>query len=138
MTTAQVTIQLYTAEGRQWATVTVEGQDDPHLVLAEAVKALGAELAHLYAAGTHGGPPMDLDNSETITLATTPGPVSVSNLLGMSDTLPHEMRPPIEEVETPPVAASPRVRDSSMSLSKAGKPRADRNHCADSTCRSRI
>jgi hypothetical protein len=89
MTTATVTIQLYTAEGRQWATVTLESPDDPHLVLAEAVRALGAELARLYAGGTPGGTPLDLGSSDSFSLTTTPVPVSIGNLLGLSDSLPH-------------------------------------------------
>ncbi len=34
MISSTVTIQLYPAEGRQWATVAVEGADDPTLALA--------------------------------------------------------------------------------------------------------
>ena len=72
MIASTVTIQLYPAEGRQWATVTVEGSDDPRLVLAEAIKALGAEISRVYFENTPGGVPLNLGSLEAM-----PTPVSI-------------------------------------------------------------
>ncbi len=85
MTTSTITIQLYTAEGKQWGLVTLESSDEPALTLAEGVKAMGAEIARLYLGGVPGGAPLDLGSLEAVDFAAALSPVSVSSLLGRGD-----------------------------------------------------
>src|SRR6185295_6223027 len=107
MISSTVTIQLYPAEGRQWAAVAVEGSDDPHLALAEAVKALGTEISRFYINGTPPGTPLDLGSLEASGASAGVNPVSVSNLLGLSDAMPWESHPMAEDMlDLPPVEIS--------------------------------
>src|SRR5512134_1320354 len=120
MISSTVTIQLYPAEGRQWATVVVEAADDPTLALAEAVKALGTEIARFYNTAAPPGAPLDLGSVEPLNMAAPVSPVSVSNLLGLSETLPWEIQPGGEAVlDVPPVEISASDRQEQYELAKA-------------------
>jgi uncharacterized protein YjbI with pentapeptide repeats len=122
MISSTVTIQLYPAEGRQWATVIVEGSDDPNLTLAEAVKALGAELSRFYITGAPPGAPLDLGSLESSTSTQVANPVSVSSLLGLSDGMPWEAHPVAEDIlDLPPVEVSAGDRQQQYELAKTWK-----------------
>jgi hypothetical protein len=109
MTTSTIKIQLYQEDGRQWATITLDGPDEPTLALADAVKALGIEISRFHLQGTPGGIPLDLGRVEPVELPATVLPVSMANLLGMpDDSLAAE---PVAEVEPEaPPEASPSLR----------------------------
>jgi uncharacterized protein YjbI with pentapeptide repeats len=121
MISSKITIELFPAEGRQWASITLDGADDPHLVLAEAVKALGMEISRLYAHGASAGSPLDLGGLEALARSEGSGPVSVSNLLGISDTLPQDII--VDDVEPAPLQASPTERERAYELAREWKAR---------------
>ena len=88
MTTSTITIQLYQADGRQWATVDVDSPDDPALALTEAVQALGQEISRFYLEEKPSIEPLDIGMASMITVSPPvddPGPISVATLLGVSD-----------------------------------------------------
>ena len=60
MISSKITVDLFPAEGRQWATVVVDGMDDPTVVLAEAMKALAMEMLRRHTPGVAEGIPLDL------------------------------------------------------------------------------
>ena len=110
MISSKITIELYPAEGRQWAFVTLEGQDDPHLILAEGVKALATEISRLYAHGASEGIPLDLGALDVMGQPQELSPVSVGDLLSISDTIPHQDMV-TDDAQLSPVQAGPDERE---------------------------
>ena len=119
MISSKITIDLYPAEGRQWAVVAIDGSDDPHLTMAAAIKALAAEIARVYIQGASEGTPLDLGSLETLTAPQQP--VTVSGLLDTSEMLSDLV---VEQDYDPNYApeASADIRETQYNLAKNWKP----------------
>ncbi|MCB0211134.1 MAG: pentapeptide repeat-containing protein, partial [Anaerolineae bacterium] len=108
MISSTIKIDLFPAEGRQWAAVAIEGVDDPQVVLAEAISALATELLRWQRQGTSDNLPIDLGALELHPVsASQPQPISVGSLLGLTEEIIDNVEE--EAFDDPPEVNSPQA-----------------------------
>src|SRR5687767_639225 len=119
MISAKITIELFPAEGKQWALVSMEGTDEPTLILAETIKALAMEITRLQLEGPAEATPLNLGDLKQAEPSQEFRPLSVRNMLGMVGGAPEESSE--DEPELTHVEATPKVREEQFEAAKNWK-----------------
>ena len=119
MISAKITIELFPAEGKQWALVSLEGEDEPTLVLAETIKALAMELTRSQLEGPAEAIPLNLGDLKQADSSQEFRPLSVRNMLGMAERALDERDE--DEPELTHVEATPKVREEQYETAKNWK-----------------